>query len=82
MLRHPVVGCLLKIAHFWTGDTHPKTKRPKLFRVGTFAEQPSPEVCSLTIMPTVVIERLFKIAQRRNIFIRPKKSSFSNHHFH
>jgi hypothetical protein len=47
---------------------HPKTKRPKLFRVGTFAEQPSPEVCSLKIMPTMAIERLFKIAHYPNIF--------------
>jgi hypothetical protein len=46
----------------------PKTKRPKLFRVGTFAEQPSPEVCSPNIMPILAIERLFKIAQWRNIF--------------
>jgi len=46
-----------------------KTKRPKLLRVGTFAEQPSPEVCSPNIMPILAIERLFKIAQWRNIFI-------------
>jgi hypothetical protein len=38
-------------------------------RLGTIAEQPSPEACARDIMPTVAIERLFKIAQDRSIFI-------------
>jgi len=55
----------------------PKTKRPKLFRVGTFAEQPSPEVCSEDIMPTLAFERLFKIAQHRKYFHRSRRESIT-----
>jgi hypothetical protein len=46
-----------------------KQNAPNSVEFGTFAEQPSPEVCSPNIMPILAIERLFEIAQWRNIFI-------------
>ena len=48
----------------------PKQNAPNSFELGTFAEQPSPEVCSPKIMPKLAIERLFKIAHYPNISTR------------
>jgi hypothetical protein len=51
-----------------TGETgvvgpFPRQNAPNSFELGRLAEQPSPEVCSQSIMPAVPVECLFKIAQ-------------------